>query len=276
MMCLNQVPLVAGCSLAQLRALVFSPAKVQTFIAAMVADQLKNDYDGINFDLELGGFGKPEETAYSAMLVKLQAALTHARSEDKPVAVVSACVGNQKNGLASPAGVQAAPPGSVQLYDMGLYTSSLVSFEKELLTALEHIKLDHLTVGLSASTDSWKDGAPSHSELQARFKSLAVANVSRVSSCASVRTARRCQFLFSHLYVPSLRRSVFVFETNFATFRIFLKPARAFIMIAMDDIGGTVWANVPPELRTLPPHISAWWLPARCEKWCVTPLMHGG
>ena len=45
---------MAGCSLAQLRALIFSPANVDAFVEAMVKDAVVNDYDGINFDLELG------------------------------------------------------------------------------------------------------------------------------------------------------------------------------------------------------------------------------
>eukprot|EP01049_Picozoa_sp_SAG25_P013696 SAG25_NODE_2195_length_1853_cov_1.716648_3_plen_212_part_00 len=102
---LTFVPLVAGCTLAQLRALIFSPKRVDTFVAAMVSDAVKHNYDGINFDLEMGGFGKPEEEAYAAMLVQLQAALTKARGHHKPIAVVSACVGNTKNGVVSPAGV---------------------------------------------------------------------------------------------------------------------------------------------------------------------------
>ena len=38
---LTFVPLVAGCTLAQLRALVFSSTKVDAFIAAMVADNVR-------------------------------------------------------------------------------------------------------------------------------------------------------------------------------------------------------------------------------------------
>ena len=78
-------------------------------------------------------------------------------------------------------GVQAAPAGSALLYDMGTYTSSTLSFESELIAAVESIKLGHLTVGLSASTDSWKTGAPTSAELDARFKSLAAAMVSRLA-----------------------------------------------------------------------------------------------
>ena len=71
------------------------------------------------------------------MLVKLQAALTAARGAGRPVAPVSACVGDTKNGVASPAGVQAAPAGSALIYDMGTYSSSTLAFERELVAALE-------------------------------------------------------------------------------------------------------------------------------------------
>ena len=43
------------------------------------------------------------------------------------------------------------------------------------------IKLPHLTVGLSASTDSWKHGAPSATELKARFQVLDAAKIKRVA-----------------------------------------------------------------------------------------------
>eukprot|EP01052_Picozoa_sp_SAG31_P048433 SAG31_NODE_10132_length_1179_cov_1.378704_1_plen_304_part_00 len=134
---LTWTPLVAGCTLEQLRQLIFFPARVDAFVTAMVKDAVENDYDGINFDLEMGGFGAREEGAYAEMLVKLQVALTEARGPHRPLAPVSACVGSAKNGLASPEGVQAAPAGSALLYDMGTYTSSTLSFSKELLSALE-------------------------------------------------------------------------------------------------------------------------------------------
>jgi hypothetical protein len=201
---LTFVPLVAGCTLAQLRTLIFSPKRVDTFVAAMVSDAVKHNYDGINFDLEMGGFGKPEEEAYAAMLVQLQAALTKARGHHKPIAVVSACVGNTKNGVVSPAGVQAAPAdGSLQLYNMGTYTSSTYDFERELLAALTHIKRAHLTVGLSASTDSWKHGAPTHAELQSRFQSLAAAGLDRVALFGAD---------FLHSYAPFLRAFLYANE----------------------------------------------------------------
>ena len=143
--------------------------------------QLKHGYDGINFDLELGGFGPAEEKAYAAMIVQLQSALTAARGPSRPIAPVSACIGDAKNSLAAPAGVQAAPDGQALLYDMGTYDSGGVAFVEELAGALERIKLTHLTVGLSASTDSWKKGAPTEAELGVRFKALGGGGVERVA-----------------------------------------------------------------------------------------------
>lgn len=150
----------------------------------------------------MGGFGAKEETAYAELLVKLQAALTHARPAGKRIAIVSACVGDTKNGLVSPAGVQAAPPGSLQLVDMGTYTSSSVSFDAELLTALERIKLPHLTVGLSASTDSWKRGAPTAAQLQARFSPLHRAGVTRLALFGTEFFEEYAPFLRAFLHHP--------------------------------------------------------------------------
>jgi len=70
-------------------------------------------------DWELGGFNHDDEAAFAALLVRLQARVLRSRKPGRPVSVVSACVGNAKNGLASPAGVQSAPPGQALLYDMG-------------------------------------------------------------------------------------------------------------------------------------------------------------
>ena len=53
---LTFVPLIAGCTLVQLRALVFSPRNVDVFVAAFVADAMAHGYDGFNFDWEVGGF----------------------------------------------------------------------------------------------------------------------------------------------------------------------------------------------------------------------------
>ena len=169
---LTFTPLIAGCTLVQLRSLVFAPAKVTAFVDAFVADAMANDYDGFNFDWEMGGFNDTDAAAYAALVVQLQPKLTAARGPNRPIAPVSACVGDAKNGLASPAGVQSAPTGQALLYDMGTYSSKALGFLEELHSGMELIKAPHLVVGLSASTDSWKAGAPSAADLHERFAAL--------------------------------------------------------------------------------------------------------
>ena len=46
---LTFVPLVAGCTLVQLRALLSDEGKVSAFVEAFAADLAANDYDGFNF-----------------------------------------------------------------------------------------------------------------------------------------------------------------------------------------------------------------------------------
>ena len=46
---LTFVPLVAGCTLVQLRALLSNEDKVSAFVEAFAADLAANDYDGFNF-----------------------------------------------------------------------------------------------------------------------------------------------------------------------------------------------------------------------------------
>ena len=89
------VPLVAGCSLAQLRALVLDSSAAGACVATLVADAVAHDYDGFNFDLELGGFGAAEEAGLARLLVALQAGLVAARPDRDPARnVASACVGD--------------------------------------------------------------------------------------------------------------------------------------------------------------------------------------
>tara|TARA_B110000208_G_scaffold166669_1_gene205691 strand:+ start:233 stop:1831 length:1599 start_codon:yes stop_codon:yes gene_type:complete len=176
------VPLIAGCTLAQLRAMVFNASAVKTFVSALVADAVKHEYDGFNFDLEMGGFGAPEQTAFAAMLVKLQAALIAARPDRAAQNnVASACVGDTKNGVVAPKGVQAAPAGGAMLVDMGLYTSNDIDFSLELAQAELHMTKHHLVAGLSASTDSWPAPGPSTAQLTSRFAQLKLAGVRSVA-----------------------------------------------------------------------------------------------
>lgn len=160
---LTFVPLIAGCTLGQLQALVLNSSAVDAFVAALAADATLHGYDGFNFDLEMGGFGKPEEDAFAEMLVKLQAALGQTK-------VASACVGDTKNGVVSAEGVQKSPVGA-RLVDMELYSSDDRHWSAELRNALLHMKVQHLTVGLSASTTSWK-AAPTVDQVALRFDAM--------------------------------------------------------------------------------------------------------
>jgi hypothetical protein len=160
---LTFVPLIAGCTLDELRALVLNSSAVDAFVADLAADAARNKYDGFNFDLEMGGFGKTEEDAFADLLVKLQAALG-------PTKVASACVGDTKNGVVSAEGVQKAPVGA-KLVDMGLYAADDKQWNVELRNALLHMKPTHLTVGLSASKDSWKI-APTSDQVAFRFDAM--------------------------------------------------------------------------------------------------------
>ena len=174
---LTFVPLIAGCTLDDLRALVFNQTAVDTFVAALAADAAHNDYDGFNFDLEMGGFGAKEEDAFAELLVKLQPALG-------PTKVASACVGNTKNGVVSPEGVQKAPAGGARLVDMGLYISSDKEWKDELRAALLRIKAKHLTIGLSSSKTSWKS-PPTAAQVQLRFEAMKAWGVDAIAMFGS-------------------------------------------------------------------------------------------
>ena len=134
----------------------------------------------------MGGFGEPEEEGFATLLVQLQASLIKARpGRDPSRNVASACVGDAKNGVVSPLGVQRAAAGTAMLVDMGLYTSNYFEFQRELDEALfgfkKKIGKGHLIAGLSASTDSWKQPGPSAADLQKRFQLLKSRDITSVA-----------------------------------------------------------------------------------------------
>ena len=134
----------------------------------------------------MGGFGDEEEEGFAKLLVQLQASLTKARpGRDPSRNVASACVGDTKNGVVSPKGVQRAAAHTAMLVDMGLYTSNFREFQFELDEALfglrKRIGKDHLIAGLSASTDSWKRPGPSATDLQKRFQLLQSKDITSVA-----------------------------------------------------------------------------------------------
>lgn len=167
--------LIGGCTLGQLRALVFNETAMVAATKALVADQQAFGHDGFNFDLEMGGFNATDETAFADLIIRLQKAM--------PAGVeISACIGDARFALASPATIRkattATPP---QLYDMGTYSADNATFGKQLTYGLGLVTRENLVVGLSASTDSWKPPGPSVSDLRVRFSALASANITRVA-----------------------------------------------------------------------------------------------
>lgn len=121
----------------------------------------------------MGGFGKQEEDAFALLLVKLQKALGDTK-------VASACVGDTKNGVVSPKGVQTARAGGARLVDMALYSSNDLHWREEMTQAGLHIKPKHLTVGLSAAATSWKV-APTAVEVALRFSAMRTWDVDAIA-----------------------------------------------------------------------------------------------
>ena len=163
-------------SSASYKTFIRNATKQAEFVELYVADALRYGYDGYNLDWEFGNFTDGDAALCSKFIATFARALAvHGKQ-------VSTCQGSMKY---SNTGYVDEP--NYRAYSMETYDSALTGFLKELgagvskLASRGNSDVQHWGAGLSASSQAWKNGAPTHAELQERFCALRGSGVYYIS-----------------------------------------------------------------------------------------------